>query len=394
MGGVLTDAFGAGTVAAALAFWPILLRYLDSRHIALIVVCALVGGVLISAKGRKVTVGLARRVRRRLARQWSVRPPDAVEPGASTYDDIRLLRQFVVDAVGFTVRVRPEVQIRADALVLSRFKELNAIRESRNLVPYYDAVRFLPVGLPEWVAQEHRFVVEAVRVDYAVAALILDPSAAADGRRACLALLEQVDGVAPYLRQHWRRGSLGLLGVQVCLVTSDLRLLLRRRGASVLFAIDRWDVSVSGFAGSADQLAGAHVDVTRTVESETYREIGHLRADPRAIRLLGVTHNRVTGAYDVLACWKLDADVNDLLSLLIRRRAREGHVFDTEIKAIERYVWDSRNLIVRLDRCDVATAWRECGISEADFEPQSLLCIDRAFDLLVGPGRPGVPLSA
>jgi hypothetical protein len=375
-------------VAGVLATYPILLRYLETEQIALIIGSAIALGVLLSGRTRRIARGAVRALGGMVGKLTAREPAQDVAPGLVAIGPVRLLRRFTADATGFDVRVRGDAPLRADALMRARFRELNAIREARGLVPYYDAVRFLPVGLPEWSPDEQKLVIEAVPIDYAVAALVIDPAAADDARRAGLELLHRVSGVQPYLRPHWAEGKMGLLGVQVCLVTADRRLLLRRRGDSVLFASGRWDVSVSGFAGSVDVVDGWHVDVTRTVEHETYREIGHLRADPRTIRLLGVTHNWATGAYDVLACWVLEAETQDLLALLVRRRERGDRVFDTELRAIERYVWDTKNLIVNLDRHDVSAAWRECGVAPADFEPQSLLCIDLTLDLLTAAKDP------
>ncbi len=313
--------------------------------------------------------------RRVIDRAGSHNTANEIEQPVSGRGDLEILAREAIGALGLKVTVR-DAELQATPQVVSTFVDLNMRREATGLMGYYDAVRFLPVTLPKQRHPGGPYEMEVVRVDYSLIALVSDPVSPATVRESVMRRISRLPNVDPAIRSEWREGRVGLLGTQLCLITSDRKILLRRRGVNVLFARNRWDVSVSGFCGTVDLDGESILNPCLTAEHETLREIGHVRADPRNLRMLGVVRNTNTGAFDILLAWETDSDSRAIMKLLTAKNARENTVFDTGVRAIERYVWDSKNLLVNLDAEDMEFAWDRCGVKAEDFEPQSLLCLD------------------
>lgn len=287
------------------------------------------------------------------------------------------------------VEVLEDVHIAGDRITAAAFEKINDTRRNRGLLPYYDAVRFLPVSHPAREETTSEVCLEVARIDYSVYATLLDTDSP-EAREHALSLLRKADRSGFLAGYGCAETPIGLLGVQVCLVTSDQRLLLRRRGGNVAFARDRWDVSVSGFCGTVD-VSGERVNLVHTVRNEVERELGAVKADPRQIRLLGIFRNGSTGAFDVLCYWRTDLSSRDLVRLLTEKDTEQRAVFDTGVQALEEYVWDYKNLVVPAHPELVAHAWRQCRIRPEDFEPQSLACVDLTLEAVCGEGLTSAP---
>ena len=380
---VQTSAQVAG--GAVLAILIASLPYLVSQFSVVTTVVAL-GALGFGTSVVAFVFGFKRR--HRLARQ--LMPTESVP---ITHDAQSPSSPFLLNLpiIGRNVEINIDLSLamRADHEVRIGFGDLNARREALGLMSYYDALRYIPVSYSRETGKQGRFVIGVAPIDYSVFAMINDPMAPPEIRSSTLQRLLALKRISSSIRAEGKSGHVGLLGSQSCLVTSDKRILLRKRGANVLFARDRWDVSVSGFCGRDDVLGnGTQLDFSRTIEHETTREIGHVRGDPRRIQPVGLTRNLQTGAIDILAYWQIESTSMELARLLTMRPGSMNRVFDTEIKAIERYVWDSKNLIVNLGRSDISYAWTKCGVQAKDFEPQSLLCIDLTLERLMDQKKP------
>lgn len=262
-----------------------------------------------------------------------------------------------------------------------QFNALNDTRKATGLLPHYNATRYRIIAPPVVDARSISLVLAPF--DFAWTALIQDPSTTDPVRKQLQIQLSQFKRL-PLTISSSRHSTFNLrnssaLGVQVCLITSDGKTHLRKRGSNVLFANQRWDVSVSGFCGAADIVDGV-LDVSRTVQSEVLREIAPLRGDPRAMIFTGLHHNTRTQAVDILAYWQVETTSDELIQKLVERgKVRPETVFDTQRHAIEPYVWDTRNLISAFDSAQLLDAFRHCDIDLLDFEPQSLLCLELAL---------------
>ncbi|TDD25212.1 hypothetical protein E1287_37510 [Actinomadura sp. KC06] len=388
--GVFLDAsaqIAAGIlIAIALALSSHLLNRLTWQSVTYMVyglagLALCTGGI----KAVKIRKGLTQRGRRYETSRVELPGQESLSSGKNGLD---ILADESIGATGLHIRIR-DTELKASPQVVSNFVHLNTRREAAGLMGYYDAIRYLPVTTPRQRRPDGPYEMDVVRVDYSLIALVNDAASPTSVRESVTQRIDSLSDVDPEIRSEWHEDRVGLLGTQLCVITSDKKILLRKRGANVLFARNRWDVSVSGFCGTVDVDGDSTLNPCLTAEHETLREIGHVRADPRELRLTGVTRNKNTGAFDILMAWQTDTDSSDLMGLLTAKSAQENQVFATDIKAIERYVWDSKNLLVSLNRDDIEFAWHRCDIDVADFEPQSLLCLDLTLKIFANDQEQG-----
>lgn len=277
--------------------------------------------------------------------------------------------------------VHADLALKADKTIARAFDQLNERKRIRFEYEHYNATRFRLVHTPRKIARGTEIELALAPIDFACVALMKDPETSADIKRHIVSMIAKTERRLP---QRPRESSFGspkydLLGTQISLITADGKTLFRERGASVLFARHRWDVSVSGFCGQLDSVDSDRLDVGLTVENETRREIGRLRGDPRQIYFTGLHRNTKTGAIDLLAYWKIETTSQELAEVIgVGKGTRKG-VFRTKNKAIEIYVWDTRNLIVEFSAPAIRDALSACKIGVSHFEPQSWLCTQLAL---------------
>jgi len=288
-----------------------------------------------------------------------------------------------IDAYVYT-----DVAVKADETIARAFDRLNARLLSRRLKEYYNATRFRLVYPPQMMSRGTEIELALAPIDFACVALLRDPKTSNDVRRYLMSRITKRERKLPKLPRSRKPSfdfrNYDLLGTQICLITADGKTLFRQRGGNVLFAKHRWDVSVSGFCGELDLIESDRLDPALTVEHETRRELATLRGDPRQIYFTGLHRNTNTGAIDLLVYWKIEATSQELAEVIgVGEGTRKG-VFRTRRKAIEPYVWDTKNLIVRFDAKTIKETFKACQIGALDFEPQSLLCIELALRALKG----------
>lgn len=166
-----------------------------------------------------------------------------------------------------------------------------------------------------------------------------------------------------------------IIGTQVCLISKEKEILLRKRGASLIFAEGRWDVSASGFCGYEDTINENLLFANYTINREVKDEIGDIRANPKRIRFTGLHFNKRTGATDILSFWQTETTSEEFIKLINSQYNGKEKKFTTKNKAVENYVWDSENLLVSLKRDEILESFRKYNIQISDFEPQSVICL-------------------
>ena len=117
---------------------------------------------------------------------------------------------------------------------------------------------------------------------------------------------------------------------------------------------ERWDVSFSGYTGT-NAFNGEAFDLGITAEYELEYEIRTLSADPRNMGFTGMHFCQASGTTVMLGFWKIEARADELAACLSTKYRKHIPVFDTTIRAKEKYVWDSKNIIVPFDAVAIAT---------------------------------------
>ena len=298
-----------------------------------------------------------------------------------------LLNLPIIGREDVEINIDLSLAMRADHEVRIGFGDLNARREALGLMSYYDALRYIPVSYSRETGKQGRFVIGVAPIDYSVFAMINDPMAPPEIRSSTLQRLLALKRISSSIRAEWKSGHVGLLGSQTCLVTSNKSIQKTRcqrpvRSRSLGRVCERF---------LRQRRRPRKWDTARFFANHQARDDARDRACPgesRRIQPVGLTRNLQTGAIDILAYWQIESTSMELARLLTMRPGSMNRVFDTEIKAIERYVWDSKNLIVNLGRSDISYAWTKCGVQAKDFEPQSLLCIDLTLERLMDQKKP------
>jgi hypothetical protein len=241
--------------------------------------------------------------------------------------------------------------LNPDFTLLSAFDRLNEKRRRKGLLPHFPATRFRLIGPPRPIATV--VALNVAPMQFVMRALLYD-SDVPDEIKA--RVHEKIESAAKKVAKsrrnshsHFNERSAIPLGVEIVLVTSDQKTLLRNRGKDVLTGALEWDISFGGYCGIDDLLPGRELDPFGTVENELKNEIGTIPADPRKIRLTGLHRNSKSGAVDLLGFWEVQIDSEHLAALLADKYPGSTKIFRTTKKAAEQYVWDTKNLIVDLD---------------------------------------------
>jgi hypothetical protein len=170
------------------------------------------------------------------------------------------------------------------------------------------------------------------------------------------------------------------MGIELVLITSDNKSLLRQRGQSVQTEARKWDVSVSGSLGEAHRGTGSGnlLDLSRAVADLVREEIGTLRGSPAEVDFLGLHINYKTGATDVLASWRLEATENDLRQYL-KPRTKGPETFPTKVSAQQPFSSDTNNKIVGWTEAECLSAVNSIHRSGGRFIPEAVFCLVRAL---------------
>lgn len=231
-------------------------------------------------------------------------------------------------------RVHASHEPPLDAEVHAAFGRINALRREEGLQEQAAATRFRVIRPPR--LHEGRLEMDLAPINFAHFTILTDPRSDEPAREHVRQLLSDVAAGMPAGLESedalFNAANPSPLGVEIVLITRDGKTLLRQRGASVLSAPRKWDVSVSGYCGEGD-LAGDAIDLGATAEIKARRKLGHLPGDPREIRFTGLYHDVRSGAMDVLGFWRLDMTAEELVRITTRR-------------AEEPFVWDSRDLLI------------------------------------------------
>ena len=276
-----------------------------------------------------------------------------------------------------SAKVHKQAKLDFDDNMKVAFHELNRLKESQGKHPFYSNPRYRLIKPPHFQSGKKNFVLELGEADFAYVALLLDNDVDVSIKKYVRKKIHMVANQLPKHLQSFDSKINGLnegqLGVQMVLITTDGYTLLRRRGQSVLEFSNAWDVSFSGYCGQNALLTTEskqeELDIGVTVRFELEREIGIISADPRSIVFTGLHWSNLTGTAGVIGYWQIQASREELASCLNKKFPAGATVFETTEKANEVYVWDNKNILVKLDGPIIAQALQKAEKSLSNNHP-------------------------
>lgn len=291
-----------------------------------------------------------------------------------------------LDRNGITAKLHKQASLKLDTKMKTAFDQLNQRRRSLGRLEYFASTRYRLIRLPQFyeLAGEMIFVLDIAEINFVYFALLqeddVDVSMKEYVRDKMRAVAERLPKQLQGNDDELSAMNAGLLGVQMVLITSDGYTHLRRRGASVLEHPNKWDVSFSGYSG-INVFSDNDFDIGNTVEYELEYEIRRLNADPRGMKFTGLHFSRTSGTAVMLGYWSIEATARELASYLNEKYQRLSLVFDSTIKAKEKYVWDTKNMIVQFDGPAIAESLYHADPSISD-NPDILMPAARASLIL------------
>ena len=292
-----------------------------------------------------------------------------------------LVGPFCLRGDKVVARVHDQFEPDYSSKIATAFDRLNTRKTLAGFEGYFSGKRFRPI-IPPKISSGY-LEINLTPLNYAFVALMKDEMADLGDRE--LAQLE-IDKVAKTLPKRLISGDRrfnayghSLLGTEVCLVTSDGFTLLRKRGKNVLTGRYRWDVSISGHP-TPDDVVENRLDVAHTMSRETRNEIGGIDADPRNIVFRGFHRNIVSGDIDILASWSVDNTAEELKSLITKKRPdKRTRIFRTTEQPLEKYVWDTDNLLVEFNGPAILKAFQSENLTLGDLLPEAVVCLELAL---------------
>lgn len=306
----------------------------------------------------------------------------SLEPGPSHRVSLptqsEILARFICGRDRVSAHIHTKYEPPFSEELEKAFERLNLRKQAQGDLGYYLGQRFRIIKPPVIAAKGIRL--DLTPLNYGFVALMKDEQTDPATKVRIQNILSEVRLPERLLSRDARfRHSYDLLGIEACLLTKDGYTLLRRRGASVLTGRHRWDVSVSGHPTDEDLYNGG-LDLARTVNRETSHEIGLLSADERRIQFLGLHRNREYGDIDLCAIWPISNSAKELGSRVATTTSRQRlNSFNTTARARERYVWNTKNIIVEFDGIQIRQALEANGLSLDDMLPESVVCLELAL---------------
>ncbi len=296
----------------------------------------------------------------------------------------KLVQDFHLPRNRITAYIHEELafHLEDESILVDKFDEQNSIRAKQNKVKYFNSVRYRIISTPK--LENGKLVLHLAPLDFAVLSIYKNPDTDSSIKKVIEHRLKEIENKIPpeldIQDQYFNPQNINLLGTEICLITSDNKILLRKRGKSVLFGEDNWDVSVSGYCGSADLInQGKEIDFSKTVQEETRREIGIIKGEPTNIMFTGIHYNEVTGANDLLGYWRIQSSAKSLRKLIIPNTIEKENLFKTNEKALEEFVWDTYNFMEEFSSETIEKALKEAGIKPTSFEPEALWSLKLAL---------------
>lgn len=292
--------------------------------------------------------------------------------------------------------VHKDLAVLPSAEVQTAFNQMNERRAIKDLERLYPGPRFRPIATPSLARSG--LTLELAPIDYMHVALMKEtrkelapPSATKSLIRKQISLPESKLQAKIRDKQLYL-SSIGynILGMEVCLITSDDFILIRRRGKHVVTGKRLCDTSVSGHPNEED-LRGDSLDLTKTVRREAERWELAIAGNPMEIKFTGMHRNDLSGDIDVLGYWRISSNAHEL-GLTLSRSYGLRRFFKTTEPRREPFVEDYENLIVEFDGTAIreVLAAQKPIVSLEGFLPEALKCIEWA---LLSENRPPLGLS-
>jgi hypothetical protein len=324
-----------------------------------------IGGLLVAA-----IIALCVTLWTRFSKQRGMvaQPVSITKPTISMNSE--LLAKFNLARNQVIATVHGDYALELDNNLRTALDELNRQRRNQRLQKYFASTRYRMISYPR-IINNSKVELNLVPINFAYVALLMN----SDGDKFMKDYIEKKmtevrERLPKSLRSdhpYFNGCNYMPLGIEIVLITKDEKTLLRRRGASVLEAPRKWDVSVSGYCGNIDVIDTNFLDFGLTVEHEVKREIGILAGDPREIKFTGIHRNKANGANEILGFWMIEETADSLKRLLAE-------------KPEESFVWDATNRLVDFNGPDIARALGENALS--NFVPEALTCLLLALESL------------
>jgi hypothetical protein len=282
------------------------------------------------------------------------------------------------------VIVAQELLPQYDETIKSAFADINVRRREQKLREHYASTRYRIVEPPEIIQESIQFTVAPI--NFAFVAVIGDSSVPQNVKDHAVTRVEEAaDKVKRFNGDHVYLNPQNYvpLGIEVVIITSDDKTLLRRRGNSVLTSRTQWDVSFSGYCGE-NAVINDRLKLSSTASYELLNEIGLLISDTSDLVFTGIHRSNLSNAIDVLAYWPLKVTSQQLANLLTEKAPKSTEVFLTTKKSSEAFVWDFENLIVDFDLLAIMAALNKANSSIDDLMPEAKASLTLAFQNLRG----------
>lgn len=312
-----------------------------------------------------VVWGIVRFIRWSSGRSRISRVPSKIAEQKATAES-GLIDSFCLRRHQVVAHVHEAYALKFDPQMGRGLEELNAKRQVHHLKAYYESTCFRLIFPP--LHTDSGIELHLAPISFAYVIALTDQAMPADIKQHAHKQLDEVanriDHRLPNSHRFLNGRNFHPLGTEIVLITKDNRTLLRKRGASVMLATVEWDVSYSGYCREEDKLSEGNLDIAHTAERELVYEIGTIPADNRLITFTGLYRNPTTGAIDMLAFWKTEAEVELIVNLLAKKYPNLKKVFKTTRQTNEQYVWDAQNLIVDFNGPAIDKALRDIGSRE------------------------------
>jgi hypothetical protein len=300
----------------------------------------------------------------------------AIEGQVPRVTNSELIQRFHPDRHGIVMQIHEEYAIELDATTREAWTIVNDDRRSKGLIPYYASTRFRVIHPP--IVRDNEIVLDLAPIDYACFIMAEDPGVPCAVRDY---IKERLRSIADRMPEPFRTSHRTLnaynpvpLGVHSVIIAKDRKTLLRKRGMSVAVSQEAWGVAVGGYCGNGDKVKG-RLNVGLTAGNELEKEVGILKADRRDMLFTGFHRNTSTRTTNILGFWRLEADVDELVSVLTDEYPGDGKVFETTHSVAEDFAYEFENIVVDFAGREIAEALLKAGSSVFEMVPECLVAL-------------------
>lgn len=315
-----------------------------------------------------------------LARRGGIDGEGPVSLG-TILSDSELIGPFELTREKIIAHVHQRYEPKYSSGISAKFDELNNRKRGKGFEGYFPGQRYRPITPP--IIRNGSLEIGLTPLNYAFVALMKDELSNTDSGELVQAELSRTAARLPkglVSNDHrFNANNINLLGTEVCLITSDGFTLLRKRGKHVLTGRYKWDVSVSGHP-TLEDVTDNRLDLADTITREARNEIGEIDADQRRIIFTGFHRNILSGDMDILALWPIENNAEQIRQKITAKYpSKQTRIFRTTRPALEKYVWDTDNLLVEFSGSAILHSLQMENVNLDNFLPEALVCLELAL---------------